>query len=74
MIGGWHWNEAESATFREKGRLPVLSDPWADTTTPHGRLIFDRLTQHQIKRRDAGETITDIGRSYNVSHSTISRL
>jgi hypothetical protein len=25
-------------------------------------------------RREAGEALTDIGRSYNVSHSTISRL
>ncbi|MBV8096437.1 MAG: helix-turn-helix domain-containing protein, partial [Acetobacteraceae bacterium] len=35
-------------------------------------------TPHQqreaIKRRDAGETLADIARSYNVSHSTISRL
>jgi Helix-turn-helix domain of resolvase len=36
-----------------------------------------KLTAHQkaIKRRDAGDESTrDIGRSYNVSHSTISRL
>jgi hypothetical protein len=37
-----------------------------------------KLTYHQrqeaIPRREAGETLTDIGRSYNVSHSTISRL
>ncbi|MBV8522283.1 MAG: recombinase family protein [Acetobacteraceae bacterium] len=37
-----------------------------------------KLTPHQqreaIKRRDAGETLADIARSYNVSHSTISRL
>jgi IS30 family transposase len=37
-----------------------------------------KLTVHQrreaVARRDAGETLTDIGRSYNVSHSTISRL
>jgi DNA invertase Pin-like site-specific DNA recombinase len=96
-----------NATFRS------LHDAWADTTTPHGRLIltvlgglaeFERhlivartsagrkrakahgvlfgrppkLTPHQrreaIARRDAGETLTDIGRSFNVSHSTISRL
>jgi hypothetical protein len=34
-----------------------------------------KLTQHQIaeaiRRRDAGEILTEIGRSYNVSHSTI---
>jgi DNA invertase Pin-like site-specific DNA recombinase len=37
-----------------------------------------KLTVHQrreaIARRDAGEVLTDIGRSFNVSHSTISRL
>ena len=90
-----------------------LRDAWADTTTPHGRLMltvlgglaeFERelirsrtsegrerakargvvmgrrpkLTSHQrqeaIARRDAGETLVDIARSYNVSHSMISRL
>jgi DNA invertase Pin-like site-specific DNA recombinase len=90
-----------------------LADTWADTTTPHGRLMltvlgglaeFERelisartgegrrrarangirfgrkpkLTRHQIAealaRREAGESLTDIGKSYNVSHSTISRL
>jgi DNA invertase Pin-like site-specific DNA recombinase len=90
-----------------------LADAWADTTTPHGRLMvtvlaglaeFERalilartgegrqraiargvrfgrkpkLTAHQtaeaIERRKSGETLTDIARSYNVSHSTISRL
>jgi DNA invertase Pin-like site-specific DNA recombinase len=37
-----------------------------------------KLTPHQqreaIKRRDRGEPIRDIARSYNVSHPTISRL
>jgi DNA invertase Pin-like site-specific DNA recombinase len=38
-----------------------------------------KLTQHQrreaIKRRDSGEeSLADIGRSYNVSAATISRL
>jgi DNA invertase Pin-like site-specific DNA recombinase len=90
-----------------------LRDAWADTTTPHGRLMltvlgglaeFERelirsrtgegrqraiargvimgrrpkLTIHQrreaVARREAGEILTDIARSYNVSHSTISRL
>ena len=90
-----------------------LADAWADTTTPHGRLMltvlgglaeFERelikartdegrkraqargvrfgrkvkLTTHQRKealaRREAGEALAEIGRSYNVSHSTISRL
>src|SRR4051794_25152701 len=88
-----------------------LSDIWADTTTPHGRLMlmvlgglaeFERdlirtrrprprkargvklgrkpkLTLHQkreaIARRERGdETLAAIGRSYNVSGWTISRL
>jgi DNA invertase Pin-like site-specific DNA recombinase len=37
-----------------------------------------KLTQHQkseaIRRRDAGEPVREIARTYNVSHSTISRL
>src|SRR5262245_2662645 len=37
-----------------------------------------KLTKFQIEealaRREAGENLTDIGRSYGVSHSTISRL
>src|SRR5262245_19437853 len=37
-----------------------------------------KLTRHQVEealaRREAGEPLTEIGRSYNVSHSTISRL
>jgi DNA invertase Pin-like site-specific DNA recombinase len=90
-----------------------LGDPWADTTSAHGRLMltvlgglaeFERglilartdegrkrakargvrfgrkqkLTPHQrreaLARREAGEALAEIGRSYNVSHSTISRL
>ena len=35
--------------------------------TPHHR-------REAIARRDAGETLMDIARSYDVSHSTISRL
>jgi hypothetical protein len=37
-----------------------------------------KLTPHQIKgalrRRDLGEPVRDIGKSFNVSHGTISRL
>jgi DNA invertase Pin-like site-specific DNA recombinase len=97
----------------KKAGFRSLGDTWADTTTPHGRLIltvlaglaeFERelirartgegrarakargvklgrkfkLTPHQQKearwRREKGETLMDIARSYNVSHSTISRL
>jgi DNA invertase Pin-like site-specific DNA recombinase len=90
-----------------------LADAWADTTTPHGKLMitilgglaeFERslilsrtadgrarakargvkfgrkptLTPHQrveaLARRAAGEACVEIARTYNVSHSTISRL
>jgi len=45
----------------------------------HARWRPRKLTPHQrreaIARRDTGkETLMDIARSYNVSHSTISRL
>jgi len=46
-----------------------------------GVLRFGRklkLTPHQIaealRRREAGEALVEIGRSYNMGHSTISRL
>src|SRR5947209_20303701 len=98
----------------KKAAFRSLGDAWADTTTPHGRLMltvlaglaeFERelirartsegrqrakargvklgrkfkLTPHQRKealaRRERGkESQTEIARSYNVSHSTISRL
>lgn len=97
----------------KKAGFKSLRDNWADTTTPHGRLMltvlgglaeFERelirsrtsegrerakakgvvmgrkpkLTHHQrqeaIARRESGEALVDIARSYNVSHSTISRL
>jgi DNA invertase Pin-like site-specific DNA recombinase len=101
-------------TIGKKGAgFRSLNDQWADTTTPHGKLMitilaglaeFERalilartgegrtramargvrfgrkpkLTPFQvseaIRRRNAGEAMTDIGRSYGVSHSTISRL
>ena len=90
-----------------------LADAWADTTTPHGRLMltvlgglaeFERalilartgegrkraqargvrfgrkpaLTPYQrreaLARREAGEALAEIGRTFGVSHSTISRL
>jgi len=90
-----------------------LADQWADTTTPHGRLMltvlgglaeFERhlilsrtaegrtraqaigvrfgrkpaLTAYQraeaLRRRAAGETLVEIAKSFNVSHTTIARL
>lgn len=101
-------------TISKKGAsFRSLADTWADTTTPHGRLMltmlaglaeFERelirqrtargraiakangvkfgpkhkLTPHQrkeaIARRERGDLLTVIARSYNVSDSTISRL
>src|SRR4051794_15834181 len=102
-----------AAITGKKAGFRSLGDAWADTTTPHGRLMltvlgglaeFERdlirtrtgegrerakargvklgrkpkLTEHQkreaIRRRDHGEPVREIARSYNVSHSTISRL
>jgi DNA invertase Pin-like site-specific DNA recombinase len=101
------------AVAKGGARFRSLADTWADTTTPHGRLMltvlgglaeFERililaptsegrvrakargvrfgrkpvLTAHQqaeaLARRAAGEALVDIARTYNVSHSTISRL
>src|SRR5690242_3083810 len=105
-------NTLAAITEKEAG-FRSLGDTWADTTTPHGRLMltvlgglaeFERelirtrtgegrsrakargvklgrkpkLTLHQrreaLERRERGEVLTEIARSYNVSHSTISRL
>src|SRR3954454_13203503 len=102
-----------AAIADHKAGFRSLNDAWADTTTPHGRLMltvlgglaeFERelirartgegrdrakargvrlgrkpkLTGHQrreaLARRDAGEPMAEIARSYDVHHSTISRL
>jgi DNA invertase Pin-like site-specific DNA recombinase len=54
----------------------LLSDQWADTTTPHGRLtvtVLGGLAEFE-RRRAADETLTGIGKSFRVSHMTIARL
>jgi DNA invertase Pin-like site-specific DNA recombinase len=106
-------NTLAAITGRQAG-FRSLADVWADTTTPHGRLMLTvlgglaefekelirartgegrerakargvklgrkpKLSEHQkreaIRRRDRdGEPVREIARSYNVSHSTISRL
>ena len=98
---------------KAKASFKSLADAWADTTTPHGRLmltvlgglaeferelIIARTTEGRlraraegvhmgrppkldafqrkeaIKRREAGDTLTDIARTYGVAHTTIARL
>jgi DNA invertase Pin-like site-specific DNA recombinase len=69
---------AKKAGFRS------LADTWADTTTSHGRARDvkmgrkPKLTPHQrneaLRRRENGEAVRDIARTYNVHSSTISRL
>jgi len=105
-------NTLATITERQAG-FRSLSDTWADTTTPHGRLMltvlgglaeFERelirtrtgegrarakargqslgrpfnLTAHQrkeaIARKERGEPVREIARSFNVSAATISRL
>jgi DNA invertase Pin-like site-specific DNA recombinase len=106
-------NTLATITGKQAG-FRSLGDAWADTITPHGRLMltvlgglaeFERelirartgegrarakargvklgrkpkLTPHQkreaLERRESGEeTLAEIGRSYNVSGWTISRL
>ena len=103
-----------AAITGNEGGFRSLGDTWADTTTPHARLMrtvlgdlaeFERelirvrtgegrsaakargvrlgrqpkLTPHQkrevIRQRDEpGQPVVEIARSYNVHHSTISRL
>ena len=97
----------------KKAGFRSLKDAWADTTSPHGRLIitvlaglaeFEReliksrtgegrqrakargvrmgrrpkLNLHQrqeaLARRNAGESVADIARSFAVAHTTILRL
>jgi DNA invertase Pin-like site-specific DNA recombinase len=107
LLNTLHAIAKSGATFKS------LADTWADTTTPHGRLMltvlgglaeFERelirartgegrarakargvhmgrppkLTPHQrreaLARRDAGESLSDIARTYGVAHTTIARL
>jgi DNA invertase Pin-like site-specific DNA recombinase len=67
------------------GRIRTRADPRPDRRGAGSRQSPRRkmgrppkLTPNQIKealrRRDAGEPMRDIARTYNVSHSTISRL
>ena len=107
LLNTLHAISDQGASFKS------LGDAWADTTTPHGKLMvtilsglseFERhlilsrtkegrtramargvkfgrkfkLTNHQraeaVARKNNGETLAEIAKSYNVSHMTISRL
>ena len=66
VLGGLAEFERELIRARAKARGQSWGRPFK--LTPHQR-------QEAVKRRDAGEeTLTEIGRSYNVSAQTISRL
>ena len=39
----------------------------------HSVITLDAPRREALARREAGEALTEIGRTYNVSHSTISR-
>ena len=54
-----------AAITAKKAGFRSLGDTWADT---------GHRKREAIKRRKQGETLADIGRSYNVSPATISRL
>jgi DNA invertase Pin-like site-specific DNA recombinase len=72
VLGGpaefeWHVIVARTGEGRKRARTRGALFGRAPKLTPHQR-------REAIARRDAGETLMDIARSYNVSHSTISRL
>jgi DNA invertase Pin-like site-specific DNA recombinase len=64
----------------ERGLIRVRAGEGRERAKARGVIMGRRpkLTGHQrreaIARRDAGEMLTDIARSFNVSHSAISRL
>jgi DNA invertase Pin-like site-specific DNA recombinase len=101
------------AVAKAEAGFRSLADTWADTTTPHGKLMltilgglaeFERsliltrtgegraramargvkfgrkkkLTPHRIqeaeRRREAGESLSEIGRLFGVNYQTIGRL
>ncbi len=59
------------------GQRGAKGSPWKPNGRGYSR-ASPKLTSHQVKeairRRDAGEPMRDIARTYNVSHSTISRI
>ena len=59
-------NTLAAITDRKAG-FRSLGDTWADTTTPHQR-------KEILRRKESGEAVREIARSYNVHNSTISRL
>lgn len=68
------------ATIADKGAgFRSLGDAWADTTTPHDRLMLTvpgglAEFERELVGARTGGPAREIARGYNVSHSTISRL
>jgi DNA invertase Pin-like site-specific DNA recombinase len=58
---------ARTGEGRERAKARGVKMGWKPKLTPHQQA-------EAIKRRDEGETLMEIARSYNVSHTTISRL
>ena len=58
---------ARTAEGRERARVRGVKFGRKPALTKHQR-------EEALARRDAGEALTEIARSYAVSHSTISRL
>jgi hypothetical protein len=63
-----HWVGGMGSIIGAIGRITIDGVLWAD------RSISPRTQQREAIRRDRGEPLSDIARSYNVSPGTISRL
>jgi DNA invertase Pin-like site-specific DNA recombinase len=68
-------NTLDEITKRGAG-FKSLADSWADTTTPHGRLMLTVLSGLAEFERELikARTGADIARTFGVSHTTIGRL
>jgi len=87
-MGGYHYSTHGRLMLTVLGGLAEFERDLIRARTSEGRARAvargvtmgrpPKLTPHQkreaIKRRDQGETLAEIGRSYNVSPATISRL
>ena len=72
VLGGLAEFERELIRTRT-GQGPRASEGALRETPAHPE-AYSHQQQEARARRDKGEALTEIARSYNVSHSTISRL